>query len=83
MFLCILRRYIDSLGVYAIMLLGISCWSPRNVGYELRQARKGATVVADSCAAEWLARATNLYQTENEYVCLNLSMKTRSLEQSQ
>jgi len=53
------------------------------LGYELRQARKGATVVADSCAAEWLARATNLYQTENEYVCLNLSMKSRSLEQSQ
>lgn len=52
-------------------------------GYELRQARKGATVVVDSCAVVWLARATNLYQTENEYVCLNLSMKARSLEQSQ
>ena len=53
------------------------------LGYELRQARKGATVVAGSCVAEWLARATNLYQTENEYVCLNLLMKSRSLEQSQ
>lgn len=28
------------------------------IGYKLRQARKGATVVADSCAAVWLARAT-------------------------
>ena len=27
-------------------------------GYEPRQARKGATVVADACAAVWLARAT-------------------------
>tara|TARA_Y100001947_G_scaffold1818_1_gene1665 strand:+ start:1538 stop:1702 length:165 start_codon:yes stop_codon:yes gene_type:complete len=53
------------------------------LGYELRQARKGATVVANSCVAEWLARATNLYQTETEYVCLNLLMKSRSLEQSQ
>ena len=26
-------------------------------GYEPRQARKGATVVADSCAGVWLARA--------------------------
>ncbi len=25
------------------------------IGYELRQARKGATVVADSCAGVWLA----------------------------
>ena len=30
------------------------------IGYELRQARKGATVVAESCAAVWLARATTL-----------------------
>ena len=62
----------------------VSLVGPRAMlGYELRQARKGATVVADSCAAEWLARATNLYQTEYEYACLNLSMKPRSLEQSQ
>jgi len=26
-------------------------------GYELRQARKGATVVAESCAVVWLAGA--------------------------
>jgi len=62
----------------------VSLAGPRAMlGYELRQARKGATVVANSCAAEWLARATNLYQIEYEYVCLNLSMKPRSLEQSQ
>ncbi len=62
----------------------VSLVGPRAMlGYELRQARKGATVVVDSCAVVWLARATNLYQTENEYVCLNLSMKARSLEQSQ
>ena len=28
------------------------------LSYEPRQARKGATVVADACAVEWLARAT-------------------------
>ena len=28
---------------------------------EPRQARKGATVVADSCAAVWLARAASTY----------------------
>lgn len=26
------------------------------IGYELRQARKGATVVADLCAEVWLVR---------------------------
>tara|TARA_B100000959_G_scaffold163112_1_gene170948 strand:+ start:2355 stop:2546 length:192 start_codon:yes stop_codon:yes gene_type:complete len=39
----------------------VSLVGPRAmIGYELRQARKGATVVADSCAAVWLARATTL-----------------------
>ena len=28
------------------------------VGYEPRQARKGATVVAEPCAGVWLARIT-------------------------
>lgn len=28
------------------------------IGYEPRQARKGAMVVTDSCAVVWLARAT-------------------------
>jgi hypothetical protein len=29
------------------------------ISYKPRQARKGATVVADSCAAVWLARAAS------------------------
>jgi hypothetical protein len=29
------------------------------IGYKPRQARKGATVVSDSCAVVWLARATS------------------------
>jgi len=31
------------------------------ISYKPRQARKGATVVADSCAAVWLARAASTY----------------------
>jgi len=37
----------------------VSLVGPRAmVGYESRQARKGATVVTDSCAVVWLTRAT-------------------------
>ena len=32
------------------------------ISYEPRQARKGATVVANSCAEVWLARAATAYQ---------------------
>ena len=36
----------------------VSLVGPRAmIGYELRQARKGATVVAESCAVVWLAGA--------------------------
>ena len=31
------------------------------ISYKPRQARKGATVVADSCAAVWLARAASTH----------------------
>jgi len=30
------------------------------IGYKPRQARKGATVVADSCAVVWLTRAASI-----------------------
>ena len=41
------------------------------IGYELRQARKGATVVADSCAGVRLARATTQirFYGSNGYRC--------------
>ena len=32
------------------------------ISYEPRQARKGATVVANSCAEVWLARVATAYQ---------------------
>ena len=32
------------------------------ISYEPRQARKGATVVANSCAEVWLARVATEYQ---------------------
>ena len=35
------------------------------IGYEPRQARKGATVVADSCAAVWLARVASSIAPQN------------------
>jgi len=35
------------------------------IGYEPRQARKGATVVADSCAAVWLARVASSIAPRN------------------
>lgn len=39
----------------------VSLVGPRAmISYELRQAWKGATVVADSCAVVWLARATTI-----------------------
>ena len=38
----------------------VSLVGPRAmISYKPRQARKGATVVADSCAAVWLARAAS------------------------
>ena len=42
-----------------LSLLPVTLVGPRAmVGYKPRQARKGATVVADSCAVVWLARVT-------------------------
>ena len=38
-----------------IILRGNSCRSPAMISYEPRQARKGATVVTDSCAEVRLA----------------------------
>jgi len=35
------------------------------IGYESRQARKGATVVADLCAVVWLARVASSIALRN------------------
>ena len=44
-----------------LLCSAVSLVGPRAmIGYEPRQARKGATVVADSCAVVWLARAATL-----------------------
>ncbi len=52
----IIRRCVDQgLCYYTLM---VSLVGPRAmIRYKPRQARKGATVVADSCAVVWLTRA--------------------------
>ena len=54
-----LHRRQPVLSCFMVSLVG----SLAMIGYELRQAWKGATVVADSCAGVWLTRAAT--QTES------------------
>ena len=40
------------------------------IGSELRQARKGATVIADSCAEVWLVGAHHQFLLKMEFIPL-------------
>ena len=41
------------------------------IGSELRQARKGATVIADSCAEVWLVGVHHQFLLKMEFIPVN------------
>ena len=51
---------------YAVTLVG----PPAMISYEPRQARKGATVIADSCAEVWLVGVHHQFLLKMEFIPL-------------